>query len=312
VPGDWHETIAALIADNPELSWELLELGEAKAAPVCTDRWHQPHEAPTAEDDEEAAPSGAWTRAESLGAPIHSDRRADRTVEIGFAGSDGLIVVGEAQSGWSDEKMLRLPGYVAKAFQTHGKQVELVIICKTDVARRYRKGIWMGARSVVTPIAVGSDDLLPITDPRAANQSVQLTVATLLVRGAQDMEREPQAKVSAVLAKLDTISQELAGDYAHYLTRLVSDEFAELMEETMDTGRKPWHNAYYSRVHQDGVEAGREEGRLMLLTVLEGLDIPVSAKDRSRIDFCEDLDLLEAWTAKVARVRSCKELFEEA
>ncbi|THV30658.1 hypothetical protein [Glycomyces paridis] len=325
MPGDWHETLAALIADNPELSWELLEIGEAKSVPICTDQWHRANDSPKSDGEDAAPPSGAWTRAESLGAPIHNERRTDRTVEIGFAGADGLIVVGEVQSGWSDKKMFRLPGYVAKAFQDHEKQVELVIVCKTDaLARRYRKGIWMGVRSVVTPIAVGSQDLPPITDPSAANQSVQMSVATLLVRGDQDMARDPQGTIAAILAKLDTIDEERAGDYAHYLTRLVSDEFAEIMEESMDTERKPWHSAYYTRVHQDGVdeglEAGREEGReegrlvqarLMLLRVLEGLGVPVSAKDRSRVEFCRDLDRLEAWTAKAVRVRSCKELFEE-
>jgi hypothetical protein len=35
--GDWHETLAALIADDPGLAWELLAIGEEKARPVCGD-----------------------------------------------------------------------------------------------------------------------------------------------------------------------------------------------------------------------------------------------------------------------------------
>jgi hypothetical protein len=321
--GDWHETLAALIADDPSICWELLAIGEAKAEPICTDRWHQRRPEDGGEADSAVDElTDAWTRAESVGAPIHVERRIDRTVELAFAKGDNLIVAGEVQTGWSDEKMFRLPGYVAKLFQDHQKQVELVILCKTDgLARRYRNGIWMGVRSVVMPIAVGPRDLEPITHPNSSGQSVQLMVATMLLRGAQDMKSDPEVIVELVAARLDTIKAELAGVYAVYLTRLVSEQFAILLEETMKTRSKPWHNEYFSRVHEDGVERGREvgreegrlaQGRITLLALLGSRGIPVSTRFRSRIEFCSDLDQLEAWTMRAVHVRSCEELFEDA
>ncbi|WP_035749633.1 hypothetical protein [Glycomyces sp. NRRL B-16210] len=90
----------------------------------------------------------------------------------------------------------------------------------------------------------------------------------------------------------------------------------------MDTEPKAWHNAYFTRVRDDGVREGLEEGlekglekgsligqRQILLTVLEGFDIPVSARHRFTIERCDDPDQLEAWASKVGRVSSCEELF---
>ena len=118
----------------------------------------------------------------------------------------------------------------------------------------------------------------------------------------------------------ETIDPELAGVYAVYLSRLVSEQFAILLEETMKTRSKPWHNEYFSRVHEDGVQEGREEGReegrlaqgrTTLLALLGSRGIHVPTGYRSRVEFCTDLDRLEAWTMRAVHVRSCEELFDE-
>ncbi len=316
--GDWHETVAALIADDPGLAWELLTLGEEKARPVCTDPWHR------ASPDQVGSPRGpesGWTRAESIGAPIHHERRVDRVVEFAFAEGDNLIVLSEVQSGWTDEKMFRLPGYVAKAFQDHEKQVELVIVCKSDaLAERYRQGIWMGTRSVVTPIAVGPDDFPPIGHQLMRDRSVQFHLAALLVRGIREDDQSVEKTVAVIAEGLTTINTERAADYVYYLTRLVGDEFTRIMEADMETESRTWHNSYFTRVREDGVkegvEKGLEEGRLIgerqiVVSLLEAYGVDTSLEQLSRIATCKDSDQLKLWAARASRVRTCDELFAE-
>jgi hypothetical protein len=96
------------------------------------------------------------------------------------------------------------------------------------------------------------------------------------------------------------------------------------MEEAMDTEPRTWHNAYFTRVREDGLEEGLQRGlerglevgelryaRRTLEVLLERVGIPVSSKVRERIHACDDLGQLEAWTAKVVDARDCRELFED-
>lgn len=130
--GDWHESIAKLISDNPDLAWELYEIGRDRALPVCTDAWHLADAGGRGRPVVSEVCPQVDTRAESLGAPIFKKREADRVVRLQFEDESELMVICEVQSEWKQDKYRRLPGYVARVFDDHADPVELVLVCKEE------------------------------------------------------------------------------------------------------------------------------------------------------------------------------------
>jgi hypothetical protein len=331
--GDWHEAIAKLILDNPGVAWELYEIGRARAAPVCTDPWHSSDSGGRRVVVAGGMTVSAETRAESIGAPIFKERRTDRTVKLGFRDGSEMIVVCEVQSVWTDEKALRLPGYIARVHEDYAVPVELVMICKSDgLAARYRKGLWLGEHSVMTPSAVGPADLPLLTDPEAFGQSLQMSVLTMLVRGNPKERDELAKQMTALQDRLDAADALQASDYAYYLSRINGKDLMVVMAETVNREAEPewWRLAKARMLGEgradalaEGREEGREEGRVearnealrrqraTLLSLLNGLSIPTGYEAIGRIEACDDPDQLAAWTAAVIRIRDADELFEQ-
>lgn len=333
--GDWHEVIAKLIMDEPGVSWELFEIGRERAVPVCTDAWH--HSGVRGSPVRSELLVGASTRAESIGAPILKERRADRVVRLGFEDDSAMMVLCEVQSVWKDDKALRLPGYVARVHEDYGLPAELVMICRTDaLASRYREGLWLGAHSVVTPMAIGPSDLAPIDDPEAFGRSLQLQVMTMVMR-RMPRDAGELSKLMAVLKEgLETTSPTLAEDYAYYLSKLKGEEFTVVMEETMNREAEPeWWRRTKARMAgegredalaegleqglEQGLERGLEQGRREelrrqragLIGLLAARSIQTDYNAVSRIESCEDPEVLAAWTQRVVVVDRVEELFED-
>jgi hypothetical protein len=320
--GDWHEAIAKLIADNPDLAWELYEIGRDRAIPVCTDAWHLADGGGRGRPVSSELCPDANTRAESLGAPIFKKREADRVVRLEFADKSALMVICEVQSEWKQEKYYRLPGYAARVFDDYRHPVELVLVCKSDgLAAKYRKGIWTGEHSVVTPFSVGPSDLVPITDQEAIGQSAQLSTLTVLMQPLPESREALDKMLPVLTAQFSGINPEKAGDYAYYLSKLKGEEFKMVMEEAVREADPEWWRQASRRMAEkfsdEFIEEGRKEGReealrrdrAALYALLDGLGVETGSQARARIDACTEPDELTTWITKVIRIRTVDELF---
>ena len=332
--GDWHELVAKLILDNPNLAWELYEVGRERVIPVCTDAWHQA-DSGRGRPVKTEVHTEAETRAESVGAPIMRERRTDRIVELGFRDGSKTMVICEVQTSWSDEKARRLPGYVARVHEDYDTPVELLMICKKDkLASRYREGLWLGPHSVVTPVAVGPSDLARIFDAEAEGQSPQMTVLTLLMQPLPESRKELKQLVSVLSTQLAAIDMERSSDYTYYLNRLKGEELMVVMEEIVSREADPeWWRRAKARMAGEGRDEALAEGlergmvrgmelgaekarakalvreRTILFNVLDRLGIEAGEAARTRIETCDDPDLLANWVTRALKASDIDEVF---
>ncbi|WP_199034037.1 hypothetical protein [Glycomyces salinus] len=279
MPGDAHEIIVKAIQDEPLTAAWLMDLVDMdRRAEVC---------------------AGAETRANAVGSPGLTERRADAVVKLSFPGEEDRIVICKVQNDWKDEKYYRLPGYMARAFEDHRLPVELVLICPTDsLARRYWEGIYLGPENSISVHSLG-----PSHFPQLINSSDLPTAGAAVVSaviGRRPKGRKAELFISTLDHWLGKIDPGRAADYTMYLLTVLTGEPAELLEALMQTKSRPYHSEYSDRLRSEGREEGREEGavhhaRNIVIMLLENRHEGPTRRQRERVETCTDLGRLDAW-----------------
>ncbi|MCH7230414.1 hypothetical protein L0U85_06025 [Glycomyces sp. L485] len=292
---DWHENIVNLFQERPHFTVELL-----KAA------------------DEGCYGDIAVTSAErstnAVGSKATTERRADAVtaLTLDFGEVKKLVVITEIQSQWSDDKQRRLLGYVARSFEDHECEVELLMICRTDsLARKFREGIRVNRRWLLAPLTIGPADMPPYTDPDHPEATVEGAVLRLMLN--RNLE-DPEPAIRTVDRFLGSMESGTATDYADMLLNCLDDKAREILEELMKTESRPYHSEWSDKLRREGAEEGREEGRVEmsrrhLIKLCTGRSIALSDVERDRIEQCGDVDQLDRWFDRALTAGSADEVF---
>jgi hypothetical protein len=195
VPSYLHETLIEMFRGRPALAAELL------TGPLHV----------TVPDFETARLSSA-----ELTDVAPTEYRADAVVTLDDQRGTVLAVVVEVQLRIDPRKRRSWPAYLATLFARLGRPVVLLVVCPAQpVAEWCAAPIALGPPgSVVTPVALGPDQVPVVTDPDAARRMPELAVLSALAHGARP---DPTPIFKALLTAIDAIDH----DHADLYTDLV-------------------------------------------------------------------------------------------
>lgn len=310
--GDLHQTIVNLIQDAPELSASLL----ARAAPEV----YPPTEHVRAE-----------TACNEVGSRMTTERSADNVVKLAWPDGYSAVVICETQNEWSDQKYLRLPGYLARAFEDHGGcDVEVLMICASDrLAARYRDGIRLNRRTRFFPLALSPSQFELLSDPEAPGASAEMAAVALLLNRKTEPDMQVISTLDALLAKIDATR---GAQIAEAVMALRGGVAQTLLEEIMTAQTYEYHSEFADRLRAEGRDEGRDEGRAegrfegraegraegatgearrMFYLAVEGLGLTLSRADRERVEACQDPMQIERWLRKALKASTSAELFRD-
>jgi hypothetical protein len=214
----------------------------------------------------------------------------------------------EVQLRVAARKRRSWPAYVATLHARLGCPVVLMVVCPVQaVADWCGEPIRFGPpASVLTPVALGPQQVPLITDAATARHVPELVVLSALAHGSRP---DPQPVFHALLTALDAIDHDHAKLYTDLILSVLPAAARDCLEEFMTTTSHRYQSDFARRYFSEGEAQGEAKGEAQaLLAVLEarGIDVPDDLRDR--IVSCTDLDRLGGWIRQAATAHKIEDL----
>ncbi|MEV8512472.1 hypothetical protein [Dactylosporangium sp. NPDC051484] len=253
-----------------------------------------------------------------------TEYRADAVVTLDGADGPVLAVVVEVQLRVDARKRRSWPVYITTLHARLGCPVALLVMCPDQaVADRCAAPIAIGPPgSVLTPVALGPDQVPVVTDLDTAKRAPELAVLSALAHGGRP---DPTPVFEALLTALDVIDPVHANLYTDLVFKDLPEAARECLEELMTTTSHRYQSDFARRYFDEGEASGEARGlaagearglavgqaRGLATSVLailsdRGIDIPDDI--RARIADCTDLDKLNAWLHRAIKADTIQDL----
>ena len=253
-----------------------------------------------------------------------TEYRADAVVTLDNPDSPALAIVIEVQLRVDPRKRLVWPAYATTLRARLDCPVVLLAVCPNQkVADWCAATISIGPpSSVLTPVALGPDQIPMVTDVTTARRSPELAVLSALAHGT---EPDPTPIFGAMLTALDEIDHDQAALYTDLVLAVLPaaarQRLEEFMTATADRYQSDFARRYYSQGEAAGFSQGEAAGitqgeargrvdgeRTALITILDTRGIQVPEQIRDRIRDCTDLRQLEIWIRRAVTVDKIQDL----
>ncbi|GAA3189628.1 hypothetical protein ACFO1B_36965 [Dactylosporangium siamense] len=290
MPTQLHETVIAMFRERPALAAELLEGPLHAGVPSFNEARLSPG------DLTDVAPA---------------EYRADAVVTLSNQKRTVLAVVVEVQLKADARKRRSWPVYVATLHARLKCPVALLVVCPAQqVARWSAAPISIGPPgSVVTPVAVGPDQIPLVTDLTIARKSPELAVLSTLAHGGRT---DPQPLFEALLTGLHVIDQEQADLYTDLVLTVLPAAARAYLEALMTTTAHQYQSDFARRNFSAGEARGEARGEAKaVLVVLDARGVTVSEEQRTLIADCTDQDQLETWLRRVGTAEKIQDLGDQ-
>ncbi|WP_117208266.1 hypothetical protein [Allorhizocola rhizosphaerae] len=292
MPSHLHEILIEMFRDRPVLAAELLRGPLHVAVP---------------DFDEARLSAGDLTDV------TPTEYRADAVVTLADEGITVLAVVIEVQLRTDGRKRRSWPAYVATLHARLGCPVALMVVCPVQaVADWCAAPIPVGPPgSVLTPVALGPQQVPVITDLALARRVPELAVLSALAHGARP---DPQPVFHALLAALDTIDRDHANLYTDLILSVLPAAARASLEESMTViagyrYQSEFARRYFSEGEAQGEARGKAQGEAeAVLAILDARGIDVPDRIRAEIEGCTDLDRLGGWIRQAATAQRIEDL----
>lgn len=252
----------------------------------------------------------------------------DRHVEVGqpdlvlvserAEDAGGLVICVEAQGKRDDDKRYAIPFYQGALARKHRLPTWVVVVSFSPAMSR-AIGAWSCGAPPRVDVLLLDADRVGVPNPGHSYSSVEACVLVAALHGRR-------GHLDAVRQGIQACAElPRARKYAYTRTMLaaLSERRRKIIEAElpMEEYDPLWEIEKQSSPYVYGVRDGREEGltlgrqevlREMIFTVLELRGLVVSAKARTRIDTCTQLEQLRQWSKRAREVGSVSELFEPA
>lgn len=279
MPSHLHETLIEMFRDRPLLAAEILR------GPLHI----------TVPDFDEARLSSG-----DLNDVTPTEYRADAVVTLAEEGITVLAVVIEVQLRIAARKRRSWPAYVATLHARLGCPVVLMVVCPVQAVAD-----WCGdpipfgpPASVLTPVALGPQQVPLITDAGTARHVPELVVLSALAHGSRP---DPIPVFHALLTALDAIDHDHAKLYTDLILSVLPAAARDCLEEFMTTTSHRYQSDFARRYVSEG-----EAHAVLAVLEARGIDIPEDIRDR--ISACTDLDRLGAWIRQAATAHKIEDL----
>ncbi|WP_433201144.1 hypothetical protein ACQP00_30030 [Dactylosporangium sp. CS-047395] len=293
-PSHVHEILIEMFRGRPQLAADLL-----------TDSLHM-----MVPPFEEAQLSPA-----DLTAVAPTEYRADAVVTLDARSGTALAVVIEVQLKVDARKRLSWPVYLTTLHARLHSPVVVLVLCRSrQVADWSAVPIRMGPGSVVTPMALGPDQIPVVTDLHTARRIPELAVLSAMVHGTVP---DPTPIFEALLTALDVIDEYHADLYTDLVFSVLPDTAKDFLEEFMTATSHRYHSEFARRYFDQGEAQGEARGKAQgeatsLLAILEARGIEIPDEMRSRIAECTDPVQLGTWIRRAATADKIQDLDELA
>jgi hypothetical protein len=287
VPSTDHEVLIELFRGRPALAADLL------AGPLRG-----------------AVPAFAAARLSASEFPdiAPTEYRADAVVTLDTATGTALAVVVEVQRRLDKRKLRSWPVYVSTLRARLNCPVALLVLCPVrSVAKWCSAPIAIGPPgSMLTPVALGPDDVPIVTDPDFARQNPELAVLSALAHG--DLP-DPIPVFEALLAGLDDADPVQAETYTDVVFAGLSKTARQCLEGFMSTTSHRYRSDFARRYFDQGKAEGKAEGKAVaVLTILDDRGVAVPEAKRAEIEQCTDMQQLDAWLHRALTARTIVDL----
>lgn len=293
MPSHEHEFPLDLIRHDPTFATELLQEVTGKPLPE--------HTRVRCDAAEATRTAPAYLNSDSLVVcerPPLPHERQDGPVPV-------LAIITEPQNTWDSRKPYSWPCYVANIRHRLKCPVALLVLTPTTaLARRYSPPIDLGCGEI-RPLVLALDTLEPVTDQSVAAAHPVLTILALAANPTDD--KDALEALTVALKSLDASASSL---YSDYVLAALSATALSSLEEIMAVRDYEFRTELIGRPFREGEAKGRAAGRAeAILGVLDARGIAVSNEARERVNASSDLDELDRWVRRAAKVDSAEDLF---
>ncbi|WP_435110066.1 hypothetical protein [Nocardiopsis synnemataformans] len=216
-----------------------------------------------------------------------------------------LGIITEPQNKWDPRKSYSWPCYVANIRHRLKCPIALLVLTPTTaLAKRYAPPIDLGCGEI-RPVVLAMDTLTPVTDQSVAAAHPVLTILALASNPTDD--KDALEALSVALKSLDASASSL---YSDYVLAALSATALGSLEEIMTVRDYEFRTELIGRPFREGEAKGRAAGRAeAILGVLDARGIAVPDEVRDRVTASSDLDELDRWVRRAAKVDSAEDLF---
>jgi hypothetical protein len=245
-----------------------------------------------------------------------TEYRADAVVTLDGDDGTALAVVVEVQLRVDPRKRLSWAAYLGTLYARLGCPVALLVVCTSNaVADWCAAPITLGPPgSVVTPVALGPDQVPVVTDAELASRAPELAVLSALAHGDRP---DPAPIFGALLTALDTIDHDHASLYTDLVLTVLPTAARHCLEELMTTTSHRYTSDFARRYFSQGEAVGEARGEargqargeaMAILAILDtrGIDVPDACRDE--IAGCTDLDQLGVWIRQAVTAETVQDL----
>jgi hypothetical protein len=297
MPSQEHELPVDLIRNDPKFAVELLREVTGKPLPEHTRVRCDASEATR------AAPAQLVTDSFVVceRPPLPHEKTDDPVPVLG--------IITEPQNKWDPHKPYSWPCYVANIRHRLRCPIALLVLTPTTaLAKRYAAPIDLGCGEI-RPLVLALDTLEPVTDQSVAAAHPVLTILALASNPTDD-----KAALEALTAALKSLDASSSSLYSDYVLAALSATALGTLEEIMAVRDYEFRTELIGRPYREGRTEGRTEGRIegrieAILRVLESRGIAVPDEVRDRVTASSDLDELDLWVSRAAKVDSAEGLF---
>lgn len=231
--------------------------------------------------------------------PLES--RAD--VMILHAKNPRFFVIGEVQTSINSKKAEDWPWYRMQASRRERCDGLVVVLATTRPVRIWAQNIaqqWEG--SPMQLVVLGGDDLSEDWTTERIRTDLPGAVMTLILGAGDDAPSSFIRPLWREVLRQRTagrIDQSTFDDYAQIILDSVPDTWRkQIMEHEM--GLESWTQKQFDRKRAEGLQKGREEGRVTgirrtLRLIIRSQAQTLCAESAARIDACHDVQQLERW-----------------
>jgi hypothetical protein len=250
-----------------------------------------------------ALPPFSATRVESgeLTQLNPAELRSDLVVSLCNGEQLVLAVIVEVQRNIDEDKCFSWPSYVASLrHRLRCDSCVLVVTQSEKVANWASRQIHLGPGGSLQPLVLRPSSVPVIEDVDQARQAPELAVLSAVVHGGGSVETAVKVALAAASAAHDL-------DRDQFLLY-----FGLIISALSDAGRKafqmqPQGVQFFDESQRQSFSRGRSSS---VIGFLEARGITVSDSQRSRIESCTDVEILDRWIRRAVTITSAEELFE--
>lgn len=296
-----HQGILALFQDDPWLAFDILGIARP------TDGRPIPRRAEVERDGKKP-----WTVRQ--GYPdlvmIHRYPKKKRKKK-----RRGAVITIEAQTVPDHDKRWMIPVYQTHLAEEHRLPTWSVVVSLSAEVSRALRAWRVGDPPIVDVLLLDVDTVSKSWLDQSARRPMAAVLAGILHGYAGDFEAARRGfhvtrKMSKRRGRRHGMTI-LAALPKHQRDQLLKEVPVEERSEWIEVERR---SGTYHYGHEEGLEKGREEGRLTLLDLIFDLltarGVRVDAGSQAQIRDCRDLALLRRWARRAADATSVAELFE--